>query len=1137
MDVCSYFENVLSTSYMVRVQFSNADYDELDDASQYSSQGSLLTDRPSSNPRIKRGNSNYTSQKLCQSEVRDGRVSETIVENLVKKKASQSSYGSARKKRDESIDILIAKHILRSTTRSFDDDCTHEALLVIPASVSTKDGSLSYPGDWNSASPWIPRMLLDEGHDMRGVEKADILIGTYAAYKSYVSSSAGIRRRVDNASQDDQWRTYCDYAEGLYQKVFSCSQEELAERELRVDDDSIYLLINNAVNASAPIERLYQRIRTQGSKSNGVALFNSMTRLEPREQTVARLPDDGFDEIVTHAGTASREYPLADSQRLALHRQNQLPEGEALAVSGPPGTGKTTLLQSIVADLLVHRALAAKPVPPIIVGTSTNNQAVTNIVDAFTKDVKQAEGDSVFRRWLPDIVSDKDGKGCIADESKPLRSLGVFSPSGAKKGEADKKGYLLDDVSRRHDGLYQQCIDQHYNAVAEKVYRRQAGAFLGKEFSSVGQALRGVHELHQKIDKLRKDLTKSVENKSYPQRCSDLIYQLTRYGAVDAKGNSIPLEACNSLKSLDKALDTTVRPLEFWLAIHVFEGMWLTAKKLKDTPPKRELHSYQEEIMLKYRRQMAALMPLTVMTMYRLPGQFEYAGPDRQRNRSLFGCIDLLIVDEAGQVDMSVGAAAFSLAKRAVVVGDVYQLPPVWGLEPEADFMIAQGFMDEKEDQVAVWDALRAQGLTASRNSSVMAAAQASCRWCYEAGTTTDDDDDSYSLWDDEDDDEDEESKGGLFLSEHRRCMDSIISYCNDLLYGGKLEPMRGNSQGAEIGLPAMGFCPIEGKAVPSGTSRKNPAEASAVALWISQHITQLWDAYNSASGGKADPKKIIGVVTPFSSQANEVRSQLRRLGRVRLGEQDCKLVSIVTVGTAHRLQGAECPVVLFSLVYDAQSTPGFVENNPNLMNVAVSRAKDAFIVFGCEELMSQARGNGVMGLLKYYCYDHKVEPPSIEDQSPRRRAPQGPTSQRSVTNKPDASKYASTRFRPNAITTNQEECDYPQPAPPKSHHASSVTVRYSSPDGWAGVNRSLSLTQARKASMADGFWPRHLATTAIGEINGMLEKRGVLTRDGKHWVPTPAWKARGVGIGQGKDGGKWPVYTESAIRAIVQLL
>src|SRR5699024_6038058 len=57
-----------------------------------------------------------------------------------------------------------------------------------------------------------------------------------------------------------------------------------------------------------------------------------------------------------------------------------------------------------------------------------------------------------------------------------------------------------------------------------------------------------------------------------------------------------------------------------------------------------------------------------------------------------------------------------------------------------------------------------------------------------------------------------------------------------------------------------------------------------------------------------------------------------------------------ITVGTAHRLQGAERPIVLFSAAYGQNTDQAsFIDANPELINVAVSRAKDLFIVFAAK--------------------------------------------------------------------------------------------------------------------------------------------------------------------------------------------
>lgn len=52
-------------------------------------------------------------------------------------------------------------------------------------------------------------------------------------------------------------------------------------------------------------------------------------------------------------------------------------------------------------------------------------------------------------------------------------------------------------------------------------------------------------------------------------------------------------------------------------------------------------------------------------------------------------------------------------------------------------------------------------------------------------------------------------------------------------------------------------------------------------------------------------------------------------------------------VGTVHTFQGTERKVILFFSVYGNEDGCYFINKAPHLMNVAVSRAKDAFLVFG----------------------------------------------------------------------------------------------------------------------------------------------------------------------------------------------
>jgi hypothetical protein len=67
-----------------------------------------------------------------------------------------------------------------------------------------------------------------------------------------------------------------------------------------------------------------------------------------------------------------------------------------------------------------------------------------------------------------------------------------------------------------------------------------------------------------------------------------------------------------------------------------------------------------------------------------------------------------------------------------------------------------------------------------------------------------------------------------------------------------------------------------------------------------------------------------------------------------------------IVVGTVHSLQGAERDVVIFSPVYDVNAAHSlFFDNDVNMLNVAVSRARNSFLVFGDMGIFRLDRGHG----------------------------------------------------------------------------------------------------------------------------------------------------------------------------------
>lgn len=130
------------------------------------------------------------------------------------------------------------------------------------------------------------------------------------------------------------------------------------------------------------------------------------------------------------------------------------------------------------------------------------------------------------------------------------------------------------------------------------------------------------------------------------------------------------------------------------------------------------------------------------------------------------------------------------------------------------------------------------------------------------------------------------------------------------------------------------------------GGSRANSGEA--IVRWLCDERTTILD-YARRQDKKliqlSDAevlKKSVGIVTPFNKQAKVIEKLLQQHGIYGL-----------TVGTVHKLQGDERLLVLFSSVYGENNMANgkFYDRGCNMLNVAVSRAKDSFIVFGHPEV------------------------------------------------------------------------------------------------------------------------------------------------------------------------------------------
>lgn len=204
----------------------------------------------------------------------------------------------------------------------------------------------------------------------------------------------------------------------------------------------------------------------------------------------------------------------------------------------------------------------------------------------------------------------------------------------------------------------------------------------------------------------------------------------------------------------------------------------------------------------------------------------------------------------------------------------------------------------------------------------------------------------------------------GLLLTEHRRCVDPIIAYCNELAYQNRIIPKRGYA-----GLkdphpwPHMGYAHITGESRKEADgSRSNPMEASSIAAWLAEEKERLLAHY-----GRASLDECVGIITPFKAQMREIQKALGRNG-VTLAK---------SVGTVHVFQGAERPVILFSPAYSRRDRgmSFFFDRSPNMLNVAVSRARDSFLVFGDMNIFDRASSTPSGLLVKHLNNEIPVAP------------------------------------------------------------------------------------------------------------------------------------------------------------------
>jgi superfamily I DNA and/or RNA helicase len=275
--------------------------------------------------------------------------------------------------------------------------------------------------------------------------------------------------------------------------------------------------------------------------------------------------------------------------------------------------------------------------------------------------------------------------------------------------------------------------------------------------------------------------------------------------------------------------------------------------------------------------------------------------------------IPWLLVDEAGQSVPHQAAGGIWRARRAIVVGDPFQVEPIVTLDRNADAKLAE--------RRGVPERLRA---TLSSAQTLADGANRYGAWI--TGRR------GRPVW------------VGCPLTVHRRCVEPMFSISNRLAYAGSMVLGDGKLE-AEAKLterrPLLGPSAWIDVAVKTGGPKHFITEQADVVRSI---VRSYLD--HGLVGDRGLP--MLYVVSPFRSMADGLRSALvRDLKALRLPEQVLAAWAAASIGTVHTFQGKQRETVVLALGGTSDGAIRWASATPNILNVAVTRAQRRLYVVG----------------------------------------------------------------------------------------------------------------------------------------------------------------------------------------------
>ena len=252
---------------------------------------------------------------------------------------------------------------------------------------------------------------------------------------------------------------------------------------------------------------------------------------------------------------------------------------------------------------------------------------------------------------------------------------------------------------------------------------------------------------------------------------------------------------------------------------------------------------------------------------------------------------DMVIIDEASQCDIASALPLIQRTKQLVVIGDPLQLRHIAIIKPDDELLIKNK-------------------LSIGQNPLVHYSEKSLWDYCNDLITSAKD------------------NNRSVVLDSHYRCHPHVIGFSNEFFYrrlGINLK-IKFIDKHPELKTKGVFWVDVKGTQTSSIINR-NDSEVKKC-IEIAEKLANLYTDIN------------IGIISPFKHQAQEINSKLPQAYRSR-----------IVADTVHKFQGDERDIIIYSLVVTDNSPDSKIRwidsSVPNLVNVAVTRARSALIVVG----------------------------------------------------------------------------------------------------------------------------------------------------------------------------------------------